>query len=95
MAHTLKYKSEEMMAVTLFVAYLTSTIGQITGFTVICNLFLAVVILFLVVKFQWVRILSLGIAVMTYGILLYLGCAKYFCVCSNADIVWNNHIKLS
>ena len=65
LAHALKYKSEGMMAVVLFVAYLTSTIGQITVFTVLSNIFLALLVLFLVYKFQWLRILSFGI-VMTY-----------------------------
>ncbi len=67
MAHTLRYKSEGMMAVAIFVAYLTSTIGAITSFTVLSTLLLACLILVLVYRFQWVRILSLGI-VMTYGI---------------------------
>jgi|GEM_PF-584049 len=67
MTHVLKYKSEAMMSVALCVAYLTSTIGQITSFTIISSLFLAVFVLFLVYRFQWVKTLSLGIA-LTYGI---------------------------
>jgi len=67
MLHTLKYKSEGMMAITLFVAYLTSTIGHITSFTIISNLILAVLVLFFVYKFQWVKILSFGI-MMTYAV---------------------------
>lgn len=67
MAHVLKYKSETMTALALFVAYFTSTIGQITSFTVLSSLMLAVLILVLVYKFQWVRILTFGI-LMTYGL---------------------------
>ena len=67
MGHVLKYKSEGMMSVVLFVAYLTSTIGQVTFFTVISSLFLALLVLFLVYKFQWVKTLSFGI-ILTYGI---------------------------
>lgn len=67
MTHVLKYRSEGMMSVVLFVAYVTSTIGSITVFTVISLLFLAVFALFLVYKFQWVKTLSLGV-LLTYGI---------------------------
>ncbi len=54
MAHVWKYQSERMMSVVLFVAYLTSTIGQISMFTLVSLLFLAVLVLFLVYRFQWV-----------------------------------------
>ncbi len=65
--HVLKYKSEVMMSVVLFVAYLTSTIGPITSFTILSSLFLSVLVLFFVYKFQWIKTLTLGI-VLTYGI---------------------------
>jgi len=67
MAHVLKYKSEGMMSVVLFVAYLTSTIGQITSFTFTSSLFLAFLVFFLVYKFQWVKTLAMAI-LLTYGI---------------------------
>ena len=67
MTHVMRYKSEGMMSVVLCVAYLTLTIGQITSFTIISLLFLAILVLYLVYKFQWVRILSLGI-ILTYAI---------------------------
>ncbi len=67
MTHVLKYKSEGMMSMVLVVAYLTSTICQITSFTIVGLLFLAVLALFLVYKFQWVKTLSLGMF-LTYGI---------------------------
>ncbi len=67
MAHVLKYKSEGMMSLTLFIAYLTATLGQITGFTIISCMLLALVILFLVYNFQWVKTFILGI-ILTYAI---------------------------
>lgn len=67
MIHVLKYKSENMMSLTLLVAYLTATLGQITGFTVISCMLLAVVILFLVYNFKWVKTFILGI-ILTYAI---------------------------
>lgn len=67
MAHVFKYKSEGMMSVALFVAYITTTLGHITIFTFISCLFLAAAVLFLVYNFQWVKTFILGI-VLTYGI---------------------------
>ncbi len=68
--HSLKYKSESMTAMALFVAYVTGTIGQITMFTFFSSLLLAGVVLFLVYRFQWINTLLLGIA-LSYGIHLY------------------------
>ncbi|MEI6846777.1 MAG: DUF2339 domain-containing protein [Chlorobiaceae bacterium] len=65
--HVLKYKSENLMAVVLVVAYLTSTTGQITGFTILSLLFISAFALYLVYRFQWVKTVSLGI-ILTYGI---------------------------
>ncbi|MBU1631057.1 MAG: DUF2339 domain-containing protein [Candidatus Omnitrophica bacterium] len=67
MIHVLKYKSEGMMSITLFIAYLTATLGQITSFTVISCMLLALVIFFLVYNFKWVKTFILGI-ILTYGI---------------------------
>lgn len=67
MRHVLYYKSESLMAVAFLVAYLTSTISTINNFTIISNLFLAILILFFVYRFQWVKILIFGM-VFTYGI---------------------------
>lgn len=67
MMHALRYKSEGMMSVALFVAYITATLGQITVFTFASSVLLAVVILFLVYKLQWVRTFVLGV-ILTYGI---------------------------
>ena len=66
-AHVLKYRSESMMSVALFVAYATSTIGHITSFTVLSSLLLSLMVLFFVYKFQWIKSLVLGI-LLTYGI---------------------------
>ncbi|MEI8012284.1 MAG: DUF2339 domain-containing protein, partial [Candidatus Omnitrophota bacterium] len=67
MTHVMLHKSEGMASVVLCVAYLTLTIGQITTFTISSLLFLAILVLYLVYRFQWVKILSLGIVV-TYAI---------------------------
>jgi len=67
MAHVLRYKSEGMMSMALFVAYVTSTFGHINSFTILSNLLLAVLVLFLVYKFQWVKTFILAI-ILTYGI---------------------------
>lgn len=67
MAHVLRYRSEGMMSLALFAAYLTSTFGQITEFTILSNLLLGALVLFLVYKFQWVKTFILGI-LLTYGI---------------------------
>lgn len=86
MAHVLRYKSESVMSIALFVAYITATLGQITIFTVVSCLLLAVVILFLVYKFQWVKTFILGM-MMTYGV-------HYFWVMPNIgasihqDVIW-------
>lgn len=66
-AHVLKYKSEGMMSVALFVAYFTATLGQITMFTFVSCLLLAGMVLFLVHKFQWVKTFILAL-ILTYGI---------------------------
>ncbi len=63
MRHVLYYKSEVLMAVAFLVAYLTSTISNITYFTIVSNLFLAILMLFFVYKFQWIKILVFGIVV--------------------------------
>ncbi|MBF0387814.1 MAG: DUF2339 domain-containing protein [Candidatus Omnitrophica bacterium] len=65
--HVLKYRSEGMMAVVIMVAYLTLAIGQITWFTGVSFLILAALVLFMVLHFQWVRLLALGV-ILTYGL---------------------------
>ena len=92
MAHILKYKSEGMMGVALVVGYLTSTIGQITMFTIGSNVFLAVVVLFLVHKFQWVKTLSLGI-MLTYGVHFIWVVPNMNATLNNSD--WMNLIFLT
>ncbi len=67
MMHTLKYRSENMTSVALFIAYLTATMGQITNFTFFSYSLLAIVVLVLVYKLQWVKTLILGI-LLTFGI---------------------------
>jgi len=59
--HVLKYKSESMMSVALVIAYLTSTLGNISGFTIMSSMFLSALVLFLVYRFQWVKAFVLGV----------------------------------
>ncbi|MCD4780356.1 MAG: DUF2339 domain-containing protein [Candidatus Omnitrophica bacterium] len=65
--HALKYKSETMVSLSLFIAYVTATLGHITTFTFISCALLSIVILVLVHKLQWVNILILGI-MLTFGV---------------------------
>ncbi|MFA5199370.1 MAG: DUF2339 domain-containing protein [Candidatus Omnitrophota bacterium] len=60
-AHALKYKSEELFAIAVFVGYITATIGDINYFTFISCSLLALTIVFLVYRFQWIRLIILGI----------------------------------
>ncbi len=63
--HALKFKSEAVIAMALFVAFVTTTIGHITPFTLISLILLSAVVLVLVYKFKWTNILFLGIG-LTY-----------------------------
>lgn len=65
MVHALRHKSQALVSVVLCVAYLTLGIGEVTGFTLVSLLFLAILSLYFVYRFQWVGILSLGIG-LTY-----------------------------
>lgn len=67
MVHVFRYKSEGMMSVALFVAYLTTTLGKITIFTFISTLLLAAIVLFFVYRLQWIKTFILGV-ILTYGI---------------------------
>lgn len=66
-AHALKYKSEGMVALALAVAFITSTLGGITNFTLFSSVILSVIVVFLTWKMQWIKMLVLG-SVLTYGI---------------------------
>jgi hypothetical protein len=70
--HALKYKSEELVCVALGVAYLTSTIDQLSWFSVASCFLLAFTGLFLVQRFQWVKTLVTGM-LFTYGISVIWG----------------------
>ncbi|MDD5546174.1 MAG: DUF2339 domain-containing protein [Candidatus Omnitrophica bacterium] len=63
--HTLKYKSQEISSVALFVGYFTATLGDINYFTLASCLFLAVVSVVLVYKMRWLKMIFVGIA-LTY-----------------------------
>lgn len=63
--HSLKYKSQELSAVALFIGYITATLGNVTYFTFLSCVLLAGVTLVLVYKLQWLKIIFLGI-VLTY-----------------------------
>lgn len=59
--HALKYQSEKMTAVALFIAYLTSTLSNVSQFTFMSCLIISVMALVLVYKFQWIKTLFLGV----------------------------------
>ncbi|MFH1199382.1 MAG: DUF2339 domain-containing protein [Candidatus Omnitrophota bacterium] len=63
--YSLRYKSEALTAITLFIGYFTSVLGDVGYFTLSSAGLLALVALFLVYKMQWVRFIFLGI-VLTY-----------------------------
>ncbi len=64
--HSLKYRSEALSGVAIFVGYATATIGDVRFFTLISCAIESVVILVLVYRFKWLRMLFMGI-LMTYG----------------------------
>jgi len=64
-AYSLRYKSEALTAITLFIGYFTSVLGNVGYFTLINPTLLAVVALVMVYKMQWVRFIFLGI-ILTY-----------------------------
>lgn len=63
--HSLRYKSEALTAITLFIGYFTSVLGDVGNFTLISAALLAAVALVAVYKMQWVRFIFLGI-ILTY-----------------------------
>lgn len=63
--HTLRYKSQELSAIALFVGYFTATLGDINYFTLMSCLLLAVISVILVYKMRWLRLIFVGIA-LTY-----------------------------
>ncbi len=63
--HSVKYKSESMTSMALCVAYVTSTLGAVTSFTFISCFFLAVIVLILAYKYQWMHMLFFGVG-LTY-----------------------------
>ncbi len=65
LVHTLKYKSQEVSSVALFVGYFTATLGDINYFTLASCLFLAVISMVLVYRMRWLRMIFVGIA-LTY-----------------------------
>lgn len=63
--HSIKYKSEELSAIALFIGYITATLGDVNYFTFLSSVLLAVATLVLVFKMQWTRIILAGI-ILTY-----------------------------
>lgn len=63
--HSLRYRSEALTAVALFIGYITSLLGDVGQFTLISTGILAVVALVMVYKMQWVKTIFLGI-ILTY-----------------------------
>lgn len=62
---SLRYKSQELSSVALFVGYFTATMGDINYFTLASCLMLAVISVILVYKMRWLRMIFVGIA-LTY-----------------------------
>ncbi|MFA5271364.1 MAG: DUF2339 domain-containing protein [Candidatus Omnitrophota bacterium] len=65
LAHSLKYRSQALSAMALFVGYFTATMGDVSYFTFISCCLLAIVALVLVYKMQWIKFIFAGI-VLTY-----------------------------
>ena len=63
--HSLHYRSETLTAVTLFIGFFTSVLGNVGHFTLISAALLAVTALVMVYKMQWVKFIFLGI-ILTY-----------------------------
>ena len=63
--HSLRYKSEALTAIALFIGYFTSVLGDVGYFSLISAALLAIVALVMIYKMQWVRFIFLGI-VLTY-----------------------------
>ncbi len=63
--HSLKYKSQELSSLALFIGYLTATLGNVNYFTFITSAMLAVAALILVYRMQWFRMIFTGI-LLTY-----------------------------
>lgn len=59
--HALKYRSESMTALSLLIAYMTSTLSDVSQFTFLSTLIISLIVLVLVYKFQWIKTLILGI----------------------------------
>ncbi|MBI4351745.1 MAG: DUF2339 domain-containing protein [Elusimicrobia bacterium] len=66
LVHSLKYRSEALSGVAIFVGYATATIGDVRFFTLLSCAIESLVILVLVYRFKWLRMLFMGI-LMTYG----------------------------
>jgi len=62
---SLKYRSEVLSGVAIFVGYVTATLGDVHYFTLISCAVEAMVILVLVYRFKWLRMMFFGI-IMTY-----------------------------
>jgi len=64
--YSLKYHSEALSGVAIFVGYATATIGDVRLFTLASCAIESIVILVLVYRFKWLRMMFMGI-LMTYG----------------------------
>ncbi|MDD5255321.1 MAG: DUF2339 domain-containing protein [Candidatus Omnitrophica bacterium] len=64
-AYSLRYKSQALTAIALFVGYVTSVLGNVEYFTLVSAGILAAAALVLVYKMQWIRFIFLGI-ILTY-----------------------------
>jgi uncharacterized membrane protein len=87
LVHSLKYASQTMTAIALAVAYITATLGPVNFFTFISCLFLAVVVLCVAYRYQWMKMLFLGIG-LTYGVHYFWTLPNMRAPLSGAPQVW-------
>jgi uncharacterized membrane protein len=65
-AHSLKYRSQELSGVALFIGYITAVIGDVNCFTLTVCAMLALTALILMYKMQWIKLIFIGI-ILTFG----------------------------
>ncbi len=65
-AHSLKYRSQELSGIALFIGYITVTMGDVNYFTLAGCAILAVTALILTYKLQWIKLIFTGI-ILTYA----------------------------
>jgi uncharacterized membrane protein len=65
-AHSLKYRSQELSGAALFIGYITATMGDVNYFTLSGCALLALTALVLMYKLHWIKFIFIGI-ILTYA----------------------------